>query len=89
MQTIWRNHKYKILIGGFLSYAASTTFVYQTRREKKSLEADILKEGDNPSNEKRKLVFDFISMDYDSKVSWDEWMLGISKKRYQHHKDFA
>lgn len=82
MQNIWKNHKYKIIIGGFITYAASTAVIYQMKREKKSLTADILREGDNPPNEKRKLVFDFISMDYDSKVKWDEWMLGINKKRY-------
>eukprot|EP00026_Physarum_polycephalum_P015348 Phypoly_transcript_16002.p1 GENE.Phypoly_transcript_16002~~Phypoly_transcript_16002.p1 ORF type:complete len:188 (+),score=13.72 Phypoly_transcript_16002:52-615(+) len=81
MQRVWRNHKYKIIVGGLITYGASTAFMYQMRREKKSLEADILKEGDNPSNEKRKLVFDYLSTDYDSKVSWDEWMLGINKKR--------
>ena len=85
MQNIWRNHKYKIIIGGFLTYAASTAVIYQMRREKRSLAVDMLREGDNPPNEKRKLVFDFISMDYDTKVSRDEWILGINKKRYKKH----
>lgn len=82
MQNLWRNHKFKIIIGGVITYGAATALSYQFRREKKTLAVDIERDRDNPTNEKRKLVFDYLSLDYDDKIDWDEWMLSIHKRRY-------
>ncbi len=84
MMQVFRKHKYKFLLFGALTYVGGTAVTYEMRRTKLQLEPDMNKEGDNPQNEKRRLVFDFLAMDYDDKVSRDEWLLGIDKKRYFH-----